>query len=70
MPKKDPFESIHISPVMDDAEIEAVVRVLKSKVLPFVQESVLKNLKLNSPNTLGPKKQLRSIQELQPYMFH
>ena len=29
MPKKDAFESIHIPPIMDEAEIEAVVRVLK-----------------------------------------
>ncbi|NVM28772.1 MAG: DegT/DnrJ/EryC1/StrS family aminotransferase [Candidatus Helarchaeota archaeon] len=36
MPQKDPFAGVHIPPMMDEEEIEAVVKVLRSKRLTLL----------------------------------
>lgn len=55
MPKKDPFESIHIPPIMDEAEIEAVVRVLKSKKLTLLSGKRIKKFEQEFAKYIGTK---------------
>ncbi len=55
MPKKDPFESIHIPPMMGEAEIDAVVRVLKSKRLTLLSGKRIKKFEERFAKYTGTK---------------
>ncbi|NVM52212.1 MAG: DegT/DnrJ/EryC1/StrS family aminotransferase [Candidatus Helarchaeota archaeon] len=55
MPKKDPIESIHFPPMIDEEEIEAVVRVLKSKRLTLLSGKRIKKFEKEFANYIGTK---------------
>ncbi len=56
MPKKrDPFESVHFPAIMDEQEIEAVMKVLKSKRLTFLSGKWIKKFEKAFAEYIGTK---------------
>ena len=55
MPKKDAFESVHFPPMMDEEEIEAVIRVLKSKKLTLLSGKRIKKFEKEYAKYTGTK---------------
>ncbi len=55
MPKEDPFASVHFPPMIDEEEIEAVVRVLRSKRLTLLSGKRIKKFEKEFAKYIGTK---------------